>query len=69
MRPRTLLWLAVAALVLEVVAVKYWIDNTGFDCYPNCDTGQVLSGWTALILPVIVLVMLALSLLQWYRSR
>ena len=66
---RTFLWLAAAALLLEVVAVKYWIDNAGFDCYPHCDTGQVVSGWTALILPVIVAVMLALSLARWYRSR
>ena len=63
-----LLFLAVAAVV-EVVAVKYYVDNAGFDCWPRCDTGQQVSGWTAAIVPMLVATLLVASVVRWLLSR
>jgi hypothetical protein len=68
-RRRWLLLLIAVAAVVEAVAVRYWIDNAGFDCYPSCDTGQVVSGWTAAILPLLVLTVLIASVVRWLLSR
>jgi hypothetical protein len=62
------LLVAVAAAV-ELIAVKYWIDHAGFDCYPSCDTGQVISGWTAAIVPLVVVAVLIVSVVRWLLSR
>ena len=66
---RAVLVACAIAVVIEVIAVKYWIDNAGFDCYPSCDTGQTVSGWAALIVPLLVVCLLAFSLARWVRSR
>ena len=69
MRLRVFLLLAVVAAVVEVVAVKYWIERAGFDCYPRCDAGQIISGWTALIVPVLVVAVLIVSVVRWLLGR
>ena len=61
--------LAVIAAVIEFVAIKYWIDHAGFDCYPGCDTGQVISGWTAAIVPVLIVAVLIVSAVRRLLSR
>jgi hypothetical protein len=68
-RPRTFLGLTAVAALVEVVAVKYWIDNAGFDCYPGCDTGQVVSGWTAAIVPLLIVAVLIVSVVRRLLSR
>lgn len=69
MRLRYFLMLTAAAVLIEVVAIKYWIASAGFDCYPNCDTGQVVSGWTAAIVPLLLVTVLAVSIVRWLLSR
>ena len=69
MRLRTLLLLIAAAVVVEAVAIKYWIDRPGYDCYPHCDAGQTISGWIALIVPLLVVAVLVVSVVRQLLSR
>jgi hypothetical protein len=64
------LLIAIAAVV-ELVAVKYWIDRAGYDCYPRCVTGQVISGWTALVVPCLIAAVLSVTLARrlWEHRR
>jgi hypothetical protein len=66
---RGLLLLLAVASVVEAVAVRYWIEDAGFDCYPSCDTGQVISGWTAAIVPLAVVAVLIVSIVRSRRPR
>ena len=69
MRLRGFLLLTAVAAVVEVVAARYWIDSAGFDCYPRCDTGQVASGWTAAIVPLLIVAVLIVSIVRWLLAR
>jgi hypothetical protein len=64
-RLRGSLFLIAIAALGELVAVTYWIERAGFDCYPRCDAGQVISGWTALVVPCLVAALLIASLARW----
>jgi hypothetical protein len=66
---RAFLGVVGVATVVEVVVVVYYIDSAGFDCYPGCSTGQTVSGWAALLIPVAVALLAIVSLVAWFKSR
>jgi hypothetical protein len=57
----------IAGLVLvgaEVAAVAYWYTSEAWDCGVQCSTSQEASGWAALLLPVLLVVLVLVALVR-----
>jgi hypothetical protein len=56
------LWVGLALVAAEVVAVAYWWSSEAWDCGVHCSADQEAAGWAALLLPALLMVLVAVVL-------
>ena len=61
----------VAGLVLvaaEIAVVAYYWTSEAWDCGVHCSTSQQAAGWTALVLPILVLGLIVFAVVRKLRG-
>lgn len=61
----------VAGLVLvaaEIAVVAYYWTSEAWDCGVHCSTAQQAAGWTALVLPILVLGLIVVAVVRKLRG-